>query len=124
MSKTCEISRVQRVIDGVVSANSDLQIKIESLRLERGFLSEFDDQQIHVPWHELLGRWQRPPRSFGLGSARSLDAFVEMEPGDYVVHREHGIAQYLGLELRRDGDDEEEFLILLFHGGHDSRFLP
>ena len=112
-----EISRVQRVIDGVVSVNSDLQIKIESLRLERGFLSEFDDQQIHVPWHELLGRWQRPPRSFGLGSARSLDAFVEMEPGDYVVHREHGIAQYLGLELRRDGDDEEEFLILLFNGG-------
>ena len=40
-----------------------------------------------------------------------------MEPGDYVVHREHGIAQYLGLELRREGDDEEEFLILLFSGG-------
>ena len=112
-----ETSRVQRVVDRAVAENALLHIKIASLRLERGFVAEFEQLQIHVPWHELLGRWQRPPRSFGLGSARSLDAFVEMEPGDYVVHREHGIAQYLGLELRREGDDEEEFLILLFSGG-------
>ena len=112
-----EISRAQRVVDGVVAATSDLDINVDTVRLERGFVATSKDVHIHVPWHELLGRWQRPARTVGLGSARSLDAFVEMEPGDYVVHREHGIAQYLGLELRREGDDEEEFLILLFSGG-------
>ncbi|MBL22149.1 MAG: transcription-repair coupling factor [Phycisphaerae bacterium] len=112
-----EIPRAQRMIDGVVASASDLNIKVDALRLERGFASTLGEGHIHVPWHELLGRWQRPARQVGLGSTRSLDAFVEMEPGDYVVHREHGIAQYLGLELRREGDDEEEFLILLFSGG-------
>ncbi len=112
-----EISRAQRVVDGAVSSSPHFEIQVQSLRLERGFVATSREIQIHVPWHELLGRWQRPARSVGLGSARSLDAFVEMESGDYVVHREHGIAQYLGLELRREGDDEEEFLILLFSGG-------
>ena len=112
-----ESSRAQRVADSVAEAHPAVTIKVELLRLERGFVLNHAAPQVHVPWHELLGRWQRPVRSVGLSASRSLDAFVEMEPGDYVVHREHGIAQYLGLELRRDGDDEEEFLILLFSGG-------
>ena len=112
-----ETSRAQRVVNAVMATTQGLSIKVARLRLERGFVAKGRNVDIHVPWHELLGRWQRPSRTVGLGSARSLDAFVEMEPGDYVVHREHGIAQYLGLELRREQDDEEEFLILLFAGG-------
>ena len=37
--------------------------------------------------------------------------FVRFEPGDCVVHRDHGIAQFLGLRTmdRKDGNGEEEF---------------
>ena len=62
-----------------------------------------------LPYHELL---QRPgitsrarSRRGGGGSAvrgsRAMDAFLDLEVGDYVVHTEHGIARFGGLILMK-----------------------
>jgi transcription-repair coupling factor (superfamily II helicase) len=67
--------------------------------------------------HELLGRARRrlhfdndQPRDMG----DVLDDFVELEPGDYVVHLQHGIARFKGMEtLQREGRPGE-FLGLEF----------
>ena len=61
-------------------------------------LSPLQKTFTSMPWHELLGRWQRPART--VGWLYSIAGCIRgMEPGDYVVHREHGIAQYLGLSI-------------------------
>jgi transcription-repair coupling factor (superfamily II helicase) len=70
--------------------------------------------------HELLGRARRrqaaheeAPRDL----AEVLDDFLELEPGDYVVHLQHGIARLKGIErLTRDGRSGE-FLSLEFAEG-------
>ncbi|MCC6463754.1 MAG: transcription-repair coupling factor, partial [Planctomycetes bacterium] len=67
--------------------------------------------------HELLGRARRRVAA-AAGDARPvqemLDDFVELNVGDYVVHLQHGIARYRGMEtLNRDGK-QGEFLALEF----------
>jgi transcription-repair coupling factor (superfamily II helicase) len=41
-----------------------------------------------------------------------IDSFVDIEPGDFVVHIDYGIGKYLGMQrMRRDGGFKEYFLI-------------
>lgn len=67
--------------------------------------------------HELLGRARRR-QVFESDEQREmgdvLEEFIELEPGDYVVHLQHGIAKFKGMEtLTRDGKPGE-FLSLEF----------
>lgn len=67
--------------------------------------------------HELLGRTRKRLR-FDQDERHDmsdvLDDFVELEPGDYVVHLQHGIARFKGMEnLQREGKPGE-FLALEF----------
>lgn len=69
--------------------------------------------------HELLGRGMRrmqvAPPTRHVGDV--FDDFVELEPGDYVVHLSHGIARFKGIEtLKREGKPGE-FLALEFAEG-------
>ncbi len=91
--------------------------------LARGFL--VDDPAhpaIIVPAGEVLHRAPVRRRGRTLAGARAKDAFLSFEPGDYVVHRDHGIARFVGLQLIRPdaaGPDEapQEFLTLEFDQG-------
>ena len=69
--------------------------------------------------HELLGRARRRIVSDEQhrDPAVLIDDFVDLERGDYVVHLEHGIARYLGMENLKRGDKPGEFLALEFDGG-------
>ena len=48
---------------------------------------------------------------------RVIDSFLELKPGDLVVHVAHGIARYRGLKLLEKGDQVEEHLQLEFRDG-------
>jgi transcription-repair coupling factor (superfamily II helicase) len=42
---------------------------------------------------------------------------IDLKPGDYVVHSEHGIAQYLGLREIMQGDSSGDYMVLEYAGG-------
>ncbi len=71
-----------------------------------------------VPLHEVLHRFGARRRVQRVGAATTRDAFLQFGPGDYVVHRDHGIARFAGLHVMpsKDGVGEEEFLTLEFEG--------
>ncbi|MFM7052464.1 MAG: CarD family transcriptional regulator, partial [Planctomycetota bacterium] len=52
-----------------------------------------------------------------LAGGRAKDAFLSFEPGDYVVHRDHGIARFAGLQTMRQDGADQEFLTLEFDQG-------
>ncbi|HYE03176.1 MAG TPA: transcription-repair coupling factor, partial [Phycisphaerales bacterium] len=56
-----------------------------------------------VPYHELLHRFQTRRRfragSTRLRAGRAVDTFLDIKPGDIVVHRDHGLAKFVGLTL-------------------------
>jgi len=90
------------------------------LGLERGFVT---DRLAVVAEQDLLGqRIARPPKR-----RRKADQFIadatEMAAGDLVVHQDHGIGRYDGLEAVVVNGAAHDCLRLLYDGG-DKLFLP
>ena len=58
-----------------------------------------------------------PPRAGG-GRARSfLSDFRDLKVGDLVVHQDHGIGRFQGLETLEVGGMRREFMVLGYQGG-------
>jgi len=54
----------------------------------------------------------------GRGAARSfLSDFRDLKVGDLVVHQDHGIGRFAGLETLEVGGASREFMVLLYLGG-------
>jgi transcription-repair coupling factor (superfamily II helicase) len=76
--------------------------------LSRGFLCE-EAKLVVVTDAEIFGRYkvQRPrrlksPHAQATRSALDID-FTDLEAGDYVVHLQHGVGRYLGLQILPQG---------------------
>jgi transcription-repair coupling factor (superfamily II helicase) len=88
--------------------------------IERGFVT---DRMALVAEQDLLGqRIARPPKR-----KRRADQFIadatEIEQGDLVVHQDHGIGRYDGLETITVNQAAHDCLRLQYDGG-DKLFLP
>jgi transcription-repair coupling factor (superfamily II helicase) len=46
-----------------------------------------------------------------------LSDFRDLKTGDLVVHEEHGIGRFMGLETLEVGGSTREFMVLAYHGG-------
>jgi transcription-repair coupling factor (superfamily II helicase) len=81
-----------------------------------------------VTEEEIFGaRARRRQRSEKSSKASKTKAFIDdlraLSVGDFVVHTDHGIGKYLGLEHRKIGANETDLLVLEYAGG-DRFFLP
>ena len=103
--------------------------------LHRGFLwGDAEDAPAFgfIPHAELFHRFHARRRvrrvsSQGGAGGRAMDAFIDLRPGDFVVHADHGIAKFLGLKQikpkappgakKADQPAPEEYLTLQFSGG-------
>jgi transcription-repair coupling factor (superfamily II helicase) len=74
------------------------RIQTELAYIHRGFVWDEGGGALWlVPYHELLHRFGTRRRSVRLRAGRAMDTFLEFQPGDYVVHAEHGIARFISL---------------------------
>ena len=67
--------------------------------------------------HAVLRRRARPKEALPFSS------FADLKVGDYVVHVDHGIAQYRGLEQLAVGGQDGDFLHLQY-AGNDALYVP
>jgi len=92
--------------------------------LESGFLRT-SDKLLILTGREILG--QRLPRKRGKGStllrADVFTSLAELKLGDAVVHEDHGIGRYLGLESMGEEDDQADF-IKIAYAGDAQVFIP
>jgi len=68
-------------------------------------------------------RSQRKPRSSGQDPESLVRSLADLQAGALVVHLEHGIGRYLGLEVLDVGDGQGEFLALEYADG-DKLYVP
>lgn len=95
-------------------------VALAVLPLERGFIT---DRLAVVAEQDLLGsRIARPPKRRKRADQFIADA-TEIEAGDLVVHQEHGIGRYEGLETVTVSGAAHDCLKLIYDGG-DKLFLP
>jgi transcription-repair coupling factor (superfamily II helicase) len=72
---------------------------------------------------EIFGARTFPRRRARAKEALPFTSFADLKEGDYVVHVDHGIAQYLGLRQIVVGAQEGDFLHLKY-AGTDTLYLP
>lgn len=97
-------------------------------RLVKGFLSSgfvMDSfGKAYITEDELFGTRQRlSRRSAEEVKGVHLSSFQDLQVGDHVVHRDHGICQYMGLVKLEAGGISNDFLLLTFKGD-DRLYVP
>jgi transcription-repair coupling factor (superfamily II helicase) len=87
--------------------------------LREGFVSS--ELKLAVIGERALLRAAPRERRFAGGSR--LASFFDLRVGDYVVHEDHGIARFAGLDTRTVGGITRDYLLLHFKG-EDKLFVP
>lgn len=86
--------------------------------LASGFVLEGAEPPLRVLTdHEIFRRARRIRRGRRFRGAVALESLAQLKPGDYVVHLDHGIGQFRGLERVRVLDEEVEALAIEYAGG-------
>ncbi|MDR1248393.1 MAG: DEAD/DEAH box helicase, partial [Treponema sp.] len=76
-----------------------------------------------VQENEIFGRRKRPPRSLRQARSVAIDTFVELNPGDFVVHINYGIGLFKGIE-RINALGHERDYIKLEYQDQEIVFVP
>jgi transcription-repair coupling factor (superfamily II helicase) len=95
---------------------------ISGLSLSAGFALP-DIKFMVIQENEIFGRRKRPPRSLKQVRSAVIDTFVELNPGDYVVHINYGIGLFKGIERIKTQGHERDY-IKLEYLGDEVVFVP
>ncbi|MDR0390011.1 MAG: transcription-repair coupling factor [Spirochaetaceae bacterium] len=97
-------------------------LEVITLPLSAGFaLPEI--KLMVVQENEIFGRRKRPPRSLKTTRSAAIDTFVELNPGDYVVHVNYGIGLFKGIERIKALGHERDY-VKLGYLGDETVFVP
>jgi transcription-repair coupling factor (superfamily II helicase) len=79
---------------------------------------------VFVTEEEVFGRRAHRAAPRKQSARAALEDLRALAPGDYVVHVEHGIGRYLGLENKRVGTGASVDLLVVEYRGGDKLFVP
>jgi len=100
----------------------ELDVTVLPQGISRGFsLPEL--KILVVEENEIFGRKRRIPRSVARAKSRAIDSFVDLSPGDYVVHLQYGIGRFDGIERIKAAGHERDYICLEYDGA-EKVFLP
>jgi transcription-repair coupling factor (superfamily II helicase) len=89
--------------------------------LDRGFV--LPGSRVAVLTESDVSGRRRPHRQ-ARARARPVDGFFDdLAPGNFVVHRQHGVARYGGMVTRTMGGATRDYLLLEYRAG-DKLYLP
>jgi transcription-repair coupling factor (superfamily II helicase) len=100
----------------------DLPVTILPQSISGGF-SLPGDRILAIQESEIFGRKRRIPRSVGTARSASIDSFVELTQGDFVVHVNYGIGLFLGIERISAAGNERDYITVEYADG-EKLFLP
>src|SRR5699024_5460520 len=87
---------------------------------------------IEMPMHKLVlitenelfkKRTKRPRKRQKLSNAERIKSYQELKVGDYVVHTDHGIGKYLGIETPKVGGKHKDYMLIKY-SGDDKLYVP
>ena len=88
-----------------------LPVAVIAASLSAGF-SLPDCRLMVIQENEIFGRRKRLPRSLKTIRSSPIDTFVELDPGDFVVHVNYGIGLFKGIERIRALGHERDYVKL------------
>ncbi|MCX7032273.1 MAG: DEAD/DEAH box helicase, partial [Spirochaetes bacterium] len=100
----------------------DLDVAILPLSISAGFTLP-EAKLMAIQEGEIFGRKRRIPRSVASAPSTAIESFVELEPGDFVVHVNHGIGVFLGIERIAAAGNERDYIEIEYAEG-EKLYLP
>ena len=81
----------------IASLLKDYPIEVQTAELSAGFVVP-SLKLLVVQENEIFGRRKRQPKSLKTARSAVIDTFIELAPGDYVVHVNYGIGRFASIE--------------------------
>ncbi|HUE81160.1 MAG TPA: transcription-repair coupling factor [Pyrinomonadaceae bacterium] len=106
-----------RLSGGFELQTSSFVVHVESDLFDEATAETLERRVSETRWHRAEGR-QKKSRV-----AAFLSDFRDLKPGDYVVHIDHGIARFGGLQTLELGGRSGEFM-LLFYAEEAKLYVP
>lgn len=110
------------IIEGLEFELKSSILGISTLNLESGF--EYPVQKVLFLTHkEIYGTVKKASKKAKKKSKENLLDYTNLNVGDFVVHENHGIGEYRGIEqIEVDGIVKDHILIL--YKGNDKLYIP
>jgi transcription-repair coupling factor (superfamily II helicase) len=107
--------RLQELLDEL-DANAGVTLDVGSLT--GGFVIEHANPVFRVLTdHEIFSRTRRLRRRRQFRGGATIESLAALKPGEYVVHMDHGVGQFRGMEQVRVGEEIFETLVIEYAGG-------
>ncbi|MFD0897148.1 transcription-repair coupling factor [Loigolactobacillus binensis] len=99
------------------------QVQIVATSLQNGF--ELPDANLVVITEKELFNQpvKKRVRRQTLANAERIKSYNELNPGDYVVHVNHGIGKYVGMQTLEVDGAHQDYITILYQG-NDKLFIP
>ena len=113
--------RVQRIRE-ILQENNCPPVDV----VQAGFTVGFESPQLKcavITENEIFSRQARKRRRHIHKGGDKINSFIDLKAGDYVVHINQGVGQYLGVERLSIGDNERDYLLIRY-AGEDKLYLP
>ncbi|MBO5607792.1 MAG: transcription-repair coupling factor [Treponema sp.] len=113
--------RIREVVKEFIQTDekSLYPLEIYPQPLAEGF-SISEEKILVIQENEIFGRKKAAPKSIRKVSSKPIDSFVDLTPGDYVVHVNYGIGLFKGIERIKAMGTERDYIKLEYA---DKEFL-
>lgn len=108
--------RLEEILESDGGLPPGAQVAIGSL--DGGFLLPRASPPLRVfTDHEIFRRSRRLRRTRRFRGSVALESLAQLTPGDHVVHMDHGVGMFTGMEKLEVGGEEIELLAIEYAGG-------
>lgn len=101
---------------------TEAEVEVLGLDLSRGFTLPQDGIYVYTD-HEFYGRMGRYRGRRKLGEGLTIQQLKALKINDFVVHADHGIGRFRGLQKIKVANHERECLLLEYRDG-DKLYVP
>ena len=110
-----QIQRLEEILGGQTRLPAGAQLAVGAL--DGGFVLHDSAPRLRVLTdHEVFLRTRRIRRRRRFRGSASLESVAQLTPGDAVVHMDHGIGRFRGLEHVTIGGEEIESILIEYAG--------
>ncbi len=124
MAEFCEEHGIPFVLIG--RQETPLKNRLNLLISDQSSGFEWLDEKLWVASEQHLFKRRKKKKTryqTVLKDARKIESSKMLERGDYVVHYDHGIGRFMGLQTMELKDTVNEYMVIAYHGD-DTLYIP